>query len=332
MKLLVVGTGSIGRRHARLARERAEVAVHDSDGARAQTVAADLGVMMFTDMDRALEWRPDAAVVATPHAHHVPIAGQLIEAGCRVLVEKPLADRMDTETAELVEQAGTPVPRLYVVCNMRFHPGPATLNRYLHEIGEPWFARAHFGQWLPDMRPQADYRTLYCARSEAGGGVVLDAIHEIDYLMWLFGPVRTAGGVTARRSDLEIDVEDYAAIQLQHDNGVRAEIHLDYLQACKRRGCELVGSEGTLLWESEGADPEHCRVRLFRRDRGDWQTLYESQGVDADAMYRALLHRFLDASGGEPPADLLDGRMALMELAVALAVKNGTALNAGAEG
>ncbi len=332
MKLLVVGAGSIGRRHARLARDLAEVAVYDRDAGRGRTVAAELGITTFPDMQGALDWGPDAAVVATPHEYHVPVAEQLIAAGCHVLVEKPLAGRMDTGAAELVERAVTPAPQLFVVCNMRFHPGPATLKRHYHEIGEPWFARAHFGQWLPDMRPQEDYRELYCSRSETGGGVVLDAIHEIDYLMWLFGPVQAVSGVTARRSDLDIDVEDYASIHLIHDDGVHSEIHLDYLQACKRRGCELVGSDGTLLWESEGTSPEHCRVRLYRRDRGDWQTLYESDRVNADAMYRTLLDGFIAAAAGEPPPDLLDGRMALMELATALAAKDSTTLKADGGG
>ena len=76
-----------------------------------------------------------------------------------------------------------------VVCNMRFHPAVAALRHALPMIGKPLFAQAHYGNYLPDMRPGADYRTLYCASAAAGGGVILDAIHEIDYLIWLFGAV-----------------------------------------------------------------------------------------------------------------------------------------------
>lgn len=320
MKLLVVGVGSIGRRHARNARDLCDVRIHDVDAARVRQVAGEIDIAAFDDINDALHWQPDAAIVATPHADHVTTARRLLEAGCDILVEKPVADRLEP-AAELVEQAAAFGRRLFVVCNMRFHPGPATLKKHLHEIGRPWFARAHFGQWLPDMRPQADYRQLYCAHSEAGGGVVLDAIHEIDYLMWLFGSAENVNEVTARCSDLDIDVEDYAAIHLRHENGVRSEIHLDYLQACKRRGCELVGSGGTLLWESEGANPEHCRVRLFCRDGKQWEILHETEAVDADDMYRTLLTRFLAALRGEEAADLLDGSLAVAELAVALAVK-----------
>src|SRR5436309_2376616 len=98
------------------------------------------------------------------------------------------------------------------------------------------------------MRPGAEYRSLYCSRAEAGGGVILDAIHEIDYLAWLFGPVERVSAEAGRIGDLDIDVEDYASLALMHRGGVRSEIHLDYLQRWKRRGCEVVGSEGTLIW------------------------------------------------------------------------------------
>lgn len=323
MKLLVVGAGSIGSRHARNAREFAEVSLCDSDRERARRVAAETGARPFADLEQALAAAPRAAIVATPDADHVATALRLIEAGCDVLVEKPLSDRLEP-ARRLVQAAAAAGRKLYVACNLRFHPGPARIRTYLPAVGAPWYARAHFGQWLPAMRPGADYRRLYCAG--AGGGVILDTIHEIDCLHWLFGPVRAVSATAARLSDLEIRAEDYAAIQLEHDNGVRSEIHLDYLQACRRRGCEVTGSAGTLLWESEGVAPEACRVRLFRRGADCWETLFETDHVEPDAMYRQLLERFLAAVRGGGDGDLLDGALALRELEVALAARGGSAV------
>lgn len=319
MRVLVVGTGSAGRRHAGNAATLAEVAVYDSDAARARSVADEFGVTAFTTLDEALADPPAAAIVATPTVDHAPIATRLLAAGCDVLVEKPLADSLPA-ARRLVQQAADAGRRLFVGCNMRFHPGPRTLREHLPEVGTPLFARAHFGHWLPNMRPDSDYRSLYCARRDSGGGVVLDGIHELDYMTWLLGAVAAVSGDTARLSSLDIEVEDYAVMTLTHASGARSEIHLDYLQQCKRRGAEIIGTDGTLLWESRGKSPEHCRVQLYRRD--EWVTLYESPAEDANAGYVTMLKHFIDAVDGESPPQLLDGVTAADELAVALAVRD----------
>lgn len=323
MKLLVVGVGSIGRRHAANAARHAQVFVHDRDAGRARDVAAQAGVIACDTLDEALAAMPDAAIVATPPRDHAQTAARLLEAGCDCLVEKPLADRA-APARELVERAVAAGRRLFVACNMRFHAGPRTLAEHLREIGRPLFARAHFGHWLPGMRPGADHRRLYCAHRAEGGGVVLDGIHELDYLTWLFGPVTAARGDSARLSSVTVDAEDYAAITLAHGE-MRSEIHLDYLQACKRRGCEIAGTEGVLVWESEGRRPERCRVRLFRRDADAWVTLFADDDLDPNAAYRAMLGRFLTAVEGGPAEDLLDGATALRELETALALREGKA-------
>lgn len=323
MRLLIVGTGSIGRRHAANAVDRAEVLLHDRDPDRARDVAAATGATACDTLEAALAARPLAAIVATPHGDHAATAARLLAAGCHCLVEKPLTDRL-AAAHDLVERAAAADRRLYVACNMRFHAGPATLKTNLAAIGRPLFARAHFGNWLPAMRPGVDPRDLYCARRADGGGVVLDGIHELDYLTWLLGPVTAARGDTARLGTVTVDAEDYAAIALDH-GGVRSQIHLDYLRAGKRRGCEIVGSEGVLAWESEGKRPEHCRVRLFRRDGEGWDTLVEESDLDPDTAYRAMLECFLAAAAGGPDTDLLDGATAAAELATALAIREGEA-------
>lgn len=326
MRVLIVGAGSSGRRHAAHAAALSDVGVLDVDPARSRAVAEQWGGDVFDDLNSALAWSPHAAVVATPQAQHVSVAGTLVEAGVPVLVEKPLAHRLD-EAEVLLRRAterGVPV---FVVCNMRFHPGVDALRRSLSAVGRPLFARAHFGHWLPNMRPGVDYRTLYCAQAAEGGGVVLDGIHEIDYLSWLFGSVSSCDAQTARLSDLDVDTEDYAAMRFMHAGGVRCEVHLDYLQRCKRRGCEVVGTEGTLVWESEGKAPERCRVRLYRGEPGAWETLLETEAVDTEAPYRSMMARFVAAILGESADDdLLDGPTALHELRVALAARNGQPL------
>lgn len=308
MKLLVIGAGSIGQRHAGNAKAAGQdVRVFDADAAKSD----------FKSLEEALAWKPELAVIATPHKTHVALAEAVVKTGAHVLIEKPVSDRVDgvAEFLALARKAGRMV---YVVCNMRFHPAVQILKENLDKVGKVLCTRAYFGNYLPNMRPDADYRTLYCANRDQGGGIILDGIHEIDYLAWLFGGVTDVNCNAAKIGDLDIDVEDYAAINLNHAGGVRTEIHLDYLQQCKRRGCEIVGSKGTLLWESEGKSPEQCRVRFY--DGAAWKVLYEGV-VDIAEPYKILMQKFI--AGGDK--DLLDGEQALEDLKIALAAMRSAA-------
>ena len=308
MKLLIVGAGSIGARHVANAAQLAETAVVDLDADRAARAAAPVGATVFDKLDEALAWAPDGVVVATPHDTHDAIARRCLPLARPILVEKPLTPGA-AEAAALAADAETAGAPLFTVCNMRFHVGPSTLRRALPSLGAVRFARLHYGNYLPNMRPGADYRALYCARRETGGGVIRDAIHEIDYACWLFGPVVQVACVADRLSDLDIDVEDYACLILTHVNGTRSEIELDYLRPFKRRGCEIVGADGAALWESEGKGPEKASVRRYDAAAARWETLASEEAVEPNAAYRAMLHGFAAAcrSGpGDPDAaDLL---------------------------
>lgn len=292
MKLLVVGCGSIGRRHAANAAVLAETAVADTHAPAAEACARETGATAIERIEDAYAWKPDGVVVATPHRSHLAIARQAIAAGAHVLIEKPLSHTLEG-VADFLDAADRAGRRAYVVCNMRFHPGPAALKQALHRIGTPLFARAHVGNYLPAMRPGRDYRELYAARRSEGGGVVLDAVHEIDYLTWLFGPAASATCRASRLSDLDLDVEDHALIALRHGSGVESSAELDYLRARKSRGCEIIGSRGVLHWHSDGKDPERCTVRYFAANAQDWEPVAEVSAVDTAEPYRALMRAFV---------------------------------------
>ena len=324
MKVLVVGCGSIGRRHAGNAARLAEVAVHDSAPEAARDCAAASGARTFARLDEALAWWPAAVVIATPHRSHLALAQQAIAAGAHVLIEKPLSDTLDG-VAEFLDAADAAGRRAYVVCNMRFHPGPAALKRNIGLVGKPLFARAHVGNYLPAMRPDRDYRTLYAARSAEGGGVVLDAIHEIDTLTWLLGEVESVCCQAARLDGLEIDVEDYALLGLTHGSGARSSATLDYLRRRKSRGCEIVGSDGVLAWLSAGKDPERCSVRLYRNGADSGKALVDLASIDTAQPYRDLMAAFLAEIERPGSTVMLTARAAVANLAVALAAHRSAA-------
>lgn len=316
-RILVVGCGSIGGRHAANAGRLAEVAVYDPDTGAARSVGTETGARVFGDLASAYTWKPDGVVVATPHATHVDVALQALQQGAHVLIEKPLTNRVE-QVSPLREALARAPGGAWVVSNMRYHPGVSTIRKHLGRVGRPIFTRAVYGNHLPSMRPGADYRRLYCASRAAGGGVILDAIHELDYLSWMFGPIEDAVGTAATLGELEIDVEDYASLTCTHRGGVRSHVHLDYLRQWKRRGCEVVGDAGTLVWESEGKNPERCTVRLYERGAEREECLLDLPEVDANQPYVVQIEKFIAAIRGGTADELhrVDEAADLVQMAI----------------
>lgn len=301
MRVAVLGQGSIGRRHAgNLLELGHEVVAWDP-------VAEPLaGTTAALSPEAALD-AATAAIVASPSSEHAAQARLALEHGCHTLVEKPLALRA-AEADPLIALADARGLVLGVAMNLRLHPGVIAVREAVRSgaIGRPLVARAWFGSWLPGWRPGADYRESYSARRELGGGVLLDAIHEIDYLTWILGPIATVSASLATVSDLEIDVEDVAQLQLGFVSGTQGVLSLDYLDRCYDRGCRIAGSQGTVSWSwPEG------RV-LVHDDAGGVQETRVP--IDAVGTYTAEAAAFITAveQGTGPATTAAEGRHALV--------------------
>jgi len=317
MKIAVIGYGSIGRRHAENASKYAEVCVYDEDISKRKDIVAS-GFEEVKDTEALINWEPDGVIIATPPTTHISVAQLFVSHAKAILIEKPLSNKIEG-IEEFLDSAAASNTEIYVVCNMRYHPALQALKDNLPHIGKPLFARAQYGNYLPNMRPGADYRQLYCAHRAQSGGVILDAIHELDYLSWLFGEITDVTCVADKISSLDIDVEDYASLNLRHKSGVYSELHLDYIQQCKRRGCEIVGTKGTLIWQSEGKVPEDCIVRLFKTATEKWETLYRNKSLEASAPLAAMMEDYLSSlDHGKKPEDIHSGQEAYKILQTAL--------------
>jgi predicted dehydrogenase len=249
---LVVGLGSIGRRHARNWAQLGLGPVwvcRQTDNPQPEAVAAD---RHFTRLDEALAAGPDVVLVTNPTHLHVPTALAAVRAGCHVFLEKPLGATLDGVDDLIAEAAGRG-RHLMVGYNLRFHPGLARLRDLLHQgaIGRPLSLRAEVGEYLPGWHPWEDYRHTYAARRAMGGGPVLTLSHELDSVCWLLGRPVQVTCATAHSGVLEIDTEDIAEILLRFPPDVLAAVHVDYLRRPPRRFVEATGEDGVLRWEYE---------------------------------------------------------------------------------
>ena len=138
--------------------------------------------------------------------------------------------------------------------DLRLDPGLLKIKELLaaKTVGPIVAAQVEVGQYLPDWHPWEDYRATPSAKRSGGGGVILDLIHELDYISWLLGPVADLTAMSGHVSGLEIETEDVAAILLRFETGAIATIQLDYLQRPPSRTCRLIGESGTIEWDYFG--------------------------------------------------------------------------------
>jgi predicted dehydrogenase len=317
LRAAVIGCGSIGARYARWLAEEPDVEAGAFDLAPARTAPLTACARVFPTLAGLLEWRPQVAVIATPPHTHLAMAEAALDAGAFVLCEKPL-DADVAAAQAFVAGLGPRAARFRVVCNMRFHPSVQALAQALPQVGTVRFTRAHFGHALWQMRPNVPYGEVFAASRDQGGGVILDCIHEIDYHQWLFGPVSAVRGTAAQLALTDSSVEDFAVVELAFPSGLRSVLTLDFLQRLKRRGCEIVGAEGTLVWSSEGRSPEIAEVRLLTVDGA--KTIHRDEAVDPVAPYKTMLRRALAAAAGSTADDgLQTAQQALSALRAAIA-------------
>lgn len=318
-KVLIVGCGSIGLRHIGNLRSIGveELAAFDVVPERLEEAVRQYEAVPFNDLGAGLGWAPTAAVIAPPPHLHIECANLAIEAGCHVFIEKPIADRLEgvDDFLKAAESNGRVVAVGY---NWRFHPAIRELKSRVDagRIGRILSVQAEFGQYLPDWRPTRDYRATYTARSSLGGGIILDGSHEIDYLRWLLGEVRTVSCTAATLSNLDIDVEDTAEITLIFEGGQIGQIHLDFVQRSYTRRCKVIGETGTLWWDNDFG------IRHFDADSGHSENL--PVDIDLNETYVAEMRHFLACVAGKD-TPLVDGRTGERVLEVVMAARRSAA-------
>ena len=187
------------------------------------------------------------AIIASDTRRHAADVNAALEAGCHVLVEKPMA--IDAANARQAWRSAKQFDlNMWVGCSMRFHQGLNIFRGQLPQIGKIHSVRIECQSYLPDWRPQRPYKDSYSARHDEGG-VLRDLIHEIDYAGWLFGWANKVFGKVRVTQTLDIAAEDAVDILWETDSGIVISITLDYLSRPERRQMRAFGEFGTLEWD-----------------------------------------------------------------------------------
>lgn len=316
-RVLVVGTGSIGRRHiANLLALGARVWACSQRAAAggAPPAALSAGAALVADWEALLP-EVDAVVVANRTDQHVPVALKAARAGRALFIEKPLSADLrgvqalqdEVSARALVVEAGF---------MLRRHPNLLWLREALDQglVGEVFCARAAMGQWLPDWRPGTDHRQGYGAFRARGGGVIFDLVHVLDLVLWLLGPAADVVAMTRGVAALEIETEAVAQIGLRLADGALAQVHLDYVRPGYGCHFEVVGRTGVLAWDYVAGT-----VSLERPGAPAAVVHRVPEGFQRNDMFLGHMRCFLERVQGLPAAPVSPLADAVAVLRTALA-------------
>ena len=286
-RVLIVGLGSAGSRHLRIARKllpEADIRLYRHQMSGDSKVNGFHILGSFQDL---IEFAPQIAVIANPSSYHLGISQFLADRGTHLLIEKPISTSL-VGIQKLLNTCNQNKLILMVGYNLRYS------NSLLHYrdlidanfIGEIFSLRSEVGQYLPTWRPDTDYRNGVSAKQELGGGALLELSHELDYLQWIFGEIDWVNAILSQQSTLEIDVEDTVHAHLgfkqkSSQTQLIGSLNMDFIRHDQTRFCLAIGERGSLKWDGIKGE-----VLFFEKDAKSWKVLF-SEVSQKDDTYVA---------------------------------------------
>lgn len=266
-----MGIGSIAKRHIRnlssvCGKLGYEVQI---DAYRRSTVIAEGVSRIYTQIDDVPN-DYDAIFITNPTDMHLDSLKQFHEKGKNFFIEKPIVSLDQLDAAKEFKIRNDSV--YYIAAPLRYN----AVIQWIEENVNPTDVisiRSISSSYLPDWRPGQDYRKTYSAHKDMGGGVSIDLIHEWDYLTYLFGWPNEIYSLIGKKSNLEIDSDDFAVYIAEYADKI-IELHLDYFGRKVIREVQLFTKDETII-----GDIANNKIRFlvtgneidFHEERDDYQ-------------------------------------------------------------
>jgi predicted dehydrogenase len=237
MKILIIGLGSIARKHINALQDlKLDFDIYALRSKLNSEI--EEGIQNIYDIEN-LEISFDFAIISNPTHLHFEYIEKLAGLNIPLFIEKPAVHTL-RGVDKLIEIIDSKQFITYVACNLRFHPCIEFLkNKLCNENLNINEVNIYCGSYLPDWRPNVDFRKVYSANASMGGGVHLDLFHELDYTGWLFGIPNKSNSTLRSVSSLNIDAIDYANYVLEYDT-FTVNVILNYYRKKSKRVIEVV--------------------------------------------------------------------------------------------
>jgi predicted dehydrogenase len=237
----------------------------------------------------------DAVVISTPPDLHTIYGEVSVKAGIPFFME---ANVVQTGLAELAELCKTHRILAAPSCSMRFHPSVKVIKQFVEQVTPQEIAAFSYvsGQYLPDWHPWEDYRQFYVANKETGACREIVPF-ELNWLTWLFGDVITINTVKAKRTRIEVDIEDIYLLSLTFQTGVVGSLEVNVISRIPERAFRAIGEKHYLIWNWMDQ-----QVQIYDAVADSWRINREAPGFknyNLETMYFDEMQNFVKAVRGE---------------------------------
>ena len=275
LKLLVVGVGSIGKRHAEVlyaALGCRDILLYDPVYSNAAAFAEKFpGMKCVESYESGLKQKPDAVFITSPAAFHMKQTLQALENGCHVMVEKPLDISFENVNAVKEKRNGKIVS---VAFCMRKHTGLMRVKELAESgiIGKITSIRSVQADFIPDARP--DYLSTEYIRHTGA----FEYVHAVDLALWIAGgQPKKISGVCGSYSGLGFEAPDHADVIFETDTGVACSVTMGVTHLPNEIFFNVYGREGAIMIEHAHTG---YTLKIFTKHDRKWRT--ESR----DDLYR----------------------------------------------
>lgn len=290
--VLIVGLGSIGRRHIKILKEIIDCSIfvfRQKNKNKEDIPEVEGYIFKWED----LQYKDiDFAIICNPSVFHVDTAIILAQKSIPFIIEKPVCVSMNKipQLIRIVNDKKLPV---LVGFNLKYHYLYKKVKEIIasNKMGKMYSFLAETGQYLPDWR-DFDYTRSSSAQKELGGGVIFDLTHEIDLAVDLLGEVNYFSCFKDKMSSLKIDTEDIAEITLSHKNRGISHIHLDYLQKEYTRKFKLILEKGEIYW-----DYSLGKIKLTTENKSS--DFFQPEGYTRDDTFKSQFKHWFDVLKGK---------------------------------
>ena len=276
LKVCFIGIGSIAKRHLRNlkeicaenGREVSVDALRTGNSPLPEDVSGLISNVFHSEYEMPTDY--DAIFITNPTDYHIETLKKVHNKGKHFFIEKPITSFRNLESVKEVEYRESSI--YYIACPLRYTNVIQYLKKNV-DINKVISVRCISSSYLPEWRPGVDYRNTYSAHRNLGGGVSIDLIHEWDYLQYLFGKPEKILSMLGKKSNLDLDCEDYAIYLAEYSDKI-VELHLDYFGRKIIREIMLFTEDDTILGDLANSKITYLKsgkVIDFSESRNDFQ-------------------------------------------------------------
>jgi predicted dehydrogenase len=280
MVVLIIGFGSIAKKHYEVLRKiNPAIVVYALRSAKgAESISGITNIYSLQE----LTVQPDFIIISSPTLNHYQDILNCLKFRCPLFIEKPVLASLE-KSENLKDELMKSGVITYVACVLRFHPCLDYIKQTIMKKEQVNEVNIYCGSYLPDWRPGKNFKELYSANKDQGGGVHLDLIHELDYSYWLFGKPEYWHSYSSSKSTLSINAEDSASYLLSYEK-FNVNIVLNYFRKSPKRTLEIVSENYTWI-----ADLINYKIS---DDTG--KEVFVASGITIMDLYEKQMRYFID--------------------------------------